>query len=94
VLGIPKVSCIDGVCSCCVLVKQHQDPFPKGKALCYSTFELVHSDLMSFPTCSFSGAKYSLTFIDDLSCHSWVYFLKYKSEVFANFKTFKNFIEK
>jgi hypothetical protein len=95
VLGLPKVSCTDGVCPGCVLGKQHQDPFPKGKALHATTpLELVHSDLMSFPTHSFSGAKYALTFIDDFSCHSWVYFLKYKSEVFATFKTFKDFVEK
>lgn len=95
VLGLPKVSCTDGVCLGCVLGKQHQDPFPKGKALrAIVPLELVHSDLMIFPTRSFSGAKYALTFIDDFSRRSWVYFLKYKSEVFATFKTFKDFVEK
>jgi hypothetical protein len=95
VLGLPKVSCTDGVCPGCVLGKQHQDPFPKGKAWRATTpLELVHSDLMSFPTRSFSGAKYALTFIDDFSRRSWVYFLKYKSEVLATFKNFKAFVEK
>ena len=95
VLGLPKVSCTDGVCSGCVLGKQHQDPFPKGKAWRATTpLELVHNDLMSFPTCSFSGAKYALNFIDDFSRRSWVYFLKYKSEVLATFKNFKAFFEK
>ena len=56
--------------------------------------ELINSVLMSFPTCSFSRAKYALTFIDDFSRHSWVHFIKYKSEVFATFKTFKAFVEK
>jgi transposase InsO family protein len=41
-----------------------------------------------------SKAKYALTFIDDFSRQSWVYFLKYKSEVFSTFKKFKAFIEK
>ena len=94
-LGLPKVSCTDGVCPGCVLGKQHQDPFPKGKAWRATTpLELVHSNLMSFPTRSFSGAKYALTFIDDFSHRSWVYFLKYKSEVLATFKNFKDFVEK
>ena len=67
----------------------------KGKALhATKPFELVHSDLMIFPTRSFSGSKYALTFIDDFSCGSWVYFLKYKSEVLATFKIFKAFVEK
>ena len=59
-----------------------------------SPLELVHSDLMSFPTHSFLGAKYALTIIDDFTRRSWVYFRKYKSEVFATFKTFKAFVEK
>ena len=95
VRGLPKVSCTDGVCPGCVLGKQHQDSFPKGKAMCATeTLELVHSDLMIFPICSFSGSKYALTFIDDFSRRSWVYFLKYKSEVLATFKIFKSFVEK
>lgn len=49
---------------------------------------------MSFPTCSFWGDKYVLTFIDDFSRFSWVYFLKYKSDFFATFKTFTAFVEK
>ena len=56
--------------------------------------ELVHNDLMIFPTRSFSGSKYAPTFIDDFSHRSWVYFLKYKSEVLATFKIFKAFVEK
>ena len=95
VLGLPIFSCIESVCSGCVLGKQHQDPFPKGKASrVTSPLELVHSDLMCFATCSFSGDKYALTFIDDFSRCSWDYFLKYKSEVLATFKTFKAFVKK
>ena len=94
VLGLPKVSCTDGVCPGCFLGKQHQDPFPKGEALhATKPLELVHSDLMIFPTRSFSGSKYALTFIDDFSRRSWVYFLKYKTEVLATFKIFKAFVE-
>jgi hypothetical protein len=80
VLGLPKVSCSDGVCLGCVLGKQHQDNFPKGKALqAMKPLELVHSDLMSFLNRSFSRAKYALTkFIGDFSSCSLVYFLKYK----------------
>ena len=76
VLGLPKFSCTYGACLGCVLGKQRQDHFPKGKSLCTTTpLELVHSDLMSFPTRSFSGAKYALTFIDDFLHLSCIYFL-------------------
>jgi hypothetical protein len=77
------------------LEKKHPAPFPKCKSLCATRpLDLVHNVLMSFSTRSFSGDKYALTFIDDFSHHSWVYFIKYKSEVFTTFKTFKAFVEK
>ena len=87
VCGIPKVSCTEGVCPGCVLGKQHQDPFPNGTAShATSPLELVHSDLMPFSNRSFSGAKYALTFIDDFSRHSWVYFLMYKTKFLSLLK--------
>jgi len=95
VLGLPKVSCTDGVCPLCVLGKPYQDPIPKGKALRdIVPLELVHSDLIIFPTHSFSGAKYAVTLIDDFSHRSRIYFLKFKSEFLATFKIFKAFVEK
>jgi hypothetical protein len=39
------------------------------------------------------GARYILTFIDDLSCFTWVYFLKNKNLVFEKFKEFRAFAE-
>jgi transposase InsO family protein len=43
---------------------------------------------------SFSGCKYFLTFIDDFSRRTWVYFLKLKSEVFDKFLAYKALVEK
>jgi hypothetical protein len=45
-------------------------------------------------TPSISGRLYFLTFIDDFSRKVWVYFLKYKSDVFVVFKEFKEKVEK
>ena len=59
------------------------------------SLELIHSDLMGlFPEPSISKARYVLSFIDDYSRYTWVYFLKYKSEVFENLKLFKAHVEK
>jgi hypothetical protein len=44
-------------------------------------------------TQSIGGAKYFITFIDDFSKKIWVYFLKYKYDVFATFKQFKAMVE-
>ena len=45
------------------------------------------------PTTSMNGSRYALTFIDDLSIFTWVYFLKKKSKVLEKFIYFKAFID-
>ena len=40
-----------------------------------------------------SGYEYYVTFIDDYSRKTWIYFLKTKNEVFRKFKEFKALIE-
>eukprot|EP00253_Pinus_taeda_P032579 PITA_32579 len=40
-------------------------------------------------TKALSGAEYFVTFIDDYSRKTWIYFLKTKDEVFGRFKEFK-----
>lgn len=42
---------------------------------------------------SISNSKYLITFIDDLSHMTFLYFLKQKSEAFEKFKEFKKFVE-
>ena len=42
---------------------------------------------------SFSGKRYLLTFIDDLSRKVFVYFLRTKDEVYDHFVNFKAFAE-
>ena len=96
VMGLPMVSCWDGIYSKCVLIKNHQDIFDKHASWHASAhLQLVHSDLCGpLPFVSFSSYKYFLTFIDDFSKCTWVYFLKLKSEVFNMFLAFKAFVEK
>ena len=40
------------------------------------------------------GASYFLTFIDDRSRYTWVYFIRRKGDVFEYFKEFRTMIEK
>ena len=42
---------------------------------------------------SLSEYVYYVSFIDDFSRKTWIYFLKAKSEVFNKFKEFKEFVE-
>ena len=96
VMGLPMVSCQDDVFSGCVLRKHHRDSFDKSASWHASApLELLHGDLCGpLPVLSFSCYKYFLTFIDDFSRHTWVYFLKLKSEVFNMLLAFKVFVEK
>ena len=50
--------------------------------------ELINSDVCG-PIPSTSLSEYYVTFIDDYSRKTWVYFLKTKDEVFRKFKEFK-----
>jgi hypothetical protein len=56
--------------------------------------EIMHSDVCGpmSPT-SFSEYVYYVSFIDDFSRNTWIYFLKMKSEVFSKFKEFKSLVE-
>ena len=68
VVGLPKVLPPNGVCKGCVLGKHHQAPFDSRNAWHASNLlELVHSDLCCINKPSLIGARYVLTFIDDLS---------------------------
>ena len=61
--------------------------------MCSSIF--VHSNICGPITpCSNGGKRYILTFIDDFSRKSWVYFLQEKSEAFLAFKSYKVLVEK
>ena len=56
--------------------------------------ELIHSDVCGpIPSTYLSGYEYYVTFIDDYSRKTLIYFLKTKDEVFGKFKEFKSLIE-
>jgi transposase InsO family protein len=56
--------------------------------------ELIHSDVcVPMPSSSIRGYVYYVSFIDDYSRKTWIYFLKSKDEVFNKFMEFKVLIE-
>ena len=56
--------------------------------------DLIHSDIYGLMSMrALSGAEYFVTFIDDHSRKTWIYFLKTKDEVFSQFKEFKALVE-
>jgi hypothetical protein len=56
--------------------------------------DIIHSDACGpISTTSLSGYVYYVSFINDFSCKTWIYFLKDKSGVLNKFKEFKALVE-
>ena len=74
----------------CKKGKKIENPFPKRDTKSKGILELIHSDVCCpMPSTSLRGYVYYVTFIDDYSHNTWVYFLKSKDEVFESSKEFK-----
>jgi hypothetical protein len=79
----------------CVLGKHQINYFPKEASYrAKMVLKLIYTDIYGPITPnSYDNHRYFITFIDDFSRRTWVYFLKEKSEVFSIFKKFKVLIE-
>src|SRR3984885_7718984 len=95
VKGLPLIEKPDSLCEGCILGKQHRESFPSSKSIrAKAPLEIIHSDLCGpMQAASLAGIQYFLTFIDDFTRKTWVYFLKNKSEVFEKFRNFKALVE-
>jgi hypothetical protein len=94
VVGIPKPLLSDGVYRGCMSGNHPRSPFNFIKVWqAHNPLEVVHSDIFYINHPSLAGVKYSLTFIDDLSRFTWVYFLKNKSHVFENLRNLGHWLK-
>ncbi|CAJ2655081.1 unnamed protein product [Trifolium pratense] len=96
VRGLPKLQDSSNVCSDCMIGKQHREPFLKvSTRRATKRLQLIHADVFGpIKPESNSNKRYFLTFIDDFSRKTWVYFLSEKSSVLEMFKKFKAMVEK
>lgn len=82
------------MCRGCTLGKYTKASFPSSEHKASEILDLIHLDVCGpMNTLSLSGHEYYVTFIDDFSRKTWIYFLKTKVEVFARFKEFKALVE-
>jgi hypothetical protein len=88
VTGLPEFSIEQhGVCRGCTLGKHAKVAFPSNEHRSKEILDLVHSDVCGpMSVASISGSMYYVSFIDDFSCKTWIYFLKTKDEVFSRFQ--------
>lgn len=82
------------VCDACQKAKSHQLPFPNSSTVSQHPLELVYSDVWGPAPNSVGGHKYYVSFIDDYSKFTWIYLLKFKSEVFSKFREFQSLVER
>ncbi|ONK72653.1 uncharacterized protein A4U43_C04F21630 [Asparagus officinalis] len=83
------------LCESCIFGKQKRISFKRiGRTPKERKLELVHTDVWG-PTSvqSTGGRLYFVTFIDNHSRKTWVYFMKHKLEVFEVFKRWKTMVE-
>jgi hypothetical protein len=84
----------DVVCDACQRAKSHQLPYPTSTSASSHPLELVFSDVWGPAPESVGRFKYYVSFINDYSKFTWIYLLKYKSEVFQKFQDFQNLVER
>ena len=95
ITGLPDFSTEhQELCRGCTLGKYTKASFPSSEHKASEILDLIHSDVCGpMSTLSLSGHEYYVTFIDDYSRKTWIYFLRTKDEVFALFKEFKALVE-
>ncbi|GAU14528.1 hypothetical protein TSUD_250700 [Trifolium subterraneum] len=96
VKGLPPLEELNEHCVDCLTGKQHRDAIPKQAVWrAKLKLELVHSDICGpLNPISNGGNMYFITFTDDFSRKTWIYFLKEKSSALDTFKMFKLMVEK
>jgi hypothetical protein len=81
-------------CASCKLGKSKTLPFPLHKTRTTKPFEIMNTDVWGIaPVISHEHYRYFVTFIDDFTYFTWVYFLRSKSEVFSVFKALLALVE-
>lgn len=81
-------------CDVCFYAKQKRFRFPYSNHKSVDIFDLVHMDMwspLSIP--SLHGHKYFLTVVDDTSIYTWIFLMKYKSEIAPLVKAFVSLVK-
>ncbi|CAM8996453.1 unnamed protein product [Rhodiola kirilowii] len=76
-------------CDSCRFAKHHRlSSSPRVNHRASTPFELVHSDVWGpCPVPSVPGFRYFVTFVDDFSRMTWIYFMKNRSELLQHFSS-------
>lgn len=82
------------ICDACQQAKGHQLPYSKSWSVSRFPLELVFSDVWGPAPVSRLKKIYYVSFVDDYNKFTWVYLLRYKSEVFQKFQEVQSLVER
>ena len=91
VLGLPEIKeNHEGICKGCAQGKNVKKTFPSSERKAKEILEIVHSNVCGpMSSSSVSGYVYYVSFIDDLSHKTWMYFLKGKMKYLVSSRNTK-----
>jgi len=81
------------VCPGCAQGKMTDKSFPPSETRASEPFELVHSDLKSFPIESYQKYKYFIVFFDDYTSHAWTINIQSKDAALQATRQFLAIVE-
>jgi hypothetical protein len=93
-LSCSSVSNKKSVCDACQQAKSHHLPYSTFVSSTSFPLELVHSYVWGPAVESIGRKCYYVSFVDDFSRFTWIYFLKYKYEVFQKFNESQKMVER
>ncbi|GKA36523.1 ribonuclease H-like domain-containing protein [Tanacetum coccineum] len=76
------------LCHACQLGKHVKLPFHSSDSIVENCFDIIHSDLWTYPIVSSSSFNYYVLFLDHFSHYLWIYPLRSKSDMFDKFLHF------
>jgi histone deacetylase 1/2 len=85
---------IVSVCDSCQQGKSHQLPYPVSTSVSTVPLQLVFSDVWGPAPTSVGRHAYYVSFIDDYSKFTWIYFLKRKANAYSAFVNFQKLVER
>ena len=81
------------ICPGCEQGKKTNKSFPPSRVRATKPFQIIHSDLKSFPTESYHKYKYAIVFLDDYSSKAWTTNLRTKDAALPATKKFIAMVE-
>ncbi|CAN1163242.1 Retrovirus-related Pol polyprotein from transposon RE2 [Linum perenne] len=83
------------ICHDCCVGKMHKQPFPLSTYRAAGPLDLICSDVWGpSPIPSVENHRYYIIFYDHYSKYTWIYFVRYRSDLLSVFIKYRTMVEK